>query len=67
MLLFHNHNLGGGATTVIKKAMIEVLLVEESTERTNKEIEKEICDELSENLHLIPWATKIEKMTVTSS
>jgi len=52
---------------VIKKAMIEVLLVEESTERTNKEIEKEICDELSENLHLIPWATKIEKMTVTSS
>jgi len=35
--------------------------VEESAERTNKEIEKEIRDELSENLHAIRWAAKIEK------
>ena len=51
----------------MKKAVIEVLLVEESAKRNNKEIEKEICDELSENLHIIPWAAKIERMTVTSS
>jgi len=47
--------------------VIEVLLVEESTERTNKDIEKEICDELSENLHVIPWAAKIEKTKVTEN
>jgi hypothetical protein len=52
---------------MVKKAVIEVLLVEESAERTNKEIEKEMMDELSENLHAIPWAARIEKTTVTSS
>jgi hypothetical protein len=50
---------------MIKKAIIEVSLVEESAQRTNKDIEKEICEELSENLHLIPWAAKIEKTTIT--
>ncbi|MCL6577755.1 MAG: hypothetical protein K6T73_00005 [Candidatus Bathyarchaeota archaeon] len=47
-----------------KKALIEILLVEESAEKANKEIEKEIRDELSENTHVIPWAAKIEKMQV---
>jgi len=50
---------------MVKKAVIEVLLVEESTERTNEDIKREICDELSENLHAIPWAVKIEKLAVT--
>lgn len=57
----------GGATLLVKKAMIEVLLVEESDEKTNREIEKEILEELTENMHAIPWAAKIEKTTVRSS
>lgn len=52
---------------MVKKAMIEVLLVEESDEKTNREIEKEILEELTENMHTIPWAAKIEKTTVRSS
>jgi len=50
-----------------KKAVIEVSLVRESDERVNKEIEREIFEELSENLQAIPWAAKTEKVTVTSS
>jgi len=49
---------------IMKKAIIEVALVEESSEKTNKEIKKEISKELSRNLHVIPWATKIVKITV---
>jgi hypothetical protein len=52
---------------MVKKATIEVILVEESSGKTNKEIEKEISLELSENLHAIPWAAKIEKMTITEN
>jgi hypothetical protein len=52
---------------MVKKAVIEVLLVEESAEKMNEEIEKEIFEELSKNLQVIPWAAKIEKVTVTSS
>jgi hypothetical protein len=52
---------------MIKKAIIEVVLVEESSEKTNKEIEREISAELSENLHAIPWAAKLEKANVTES
>ncbi len=51
---------------MVKKAVIEIVLVEESMERENEEIKKEILEELSENLHSIPWAEKIEKMTVRS-
>jgi hypothetical protein len=50
---------------IIKKAVIEVVLVEESVERTNREIEEEIFEELSKNLHVIPWAAEIKKVTVT--
>jgi len=67
MILLHHRGLGGGLINMVKKAVIEVLLVEESAEENSKQIEKEICDELSENLHLIPWAAKIEKMTITES
>jgi hypothetical protein len=52
---------------MVKKAVIEVLLVEESAERMNEEVEREIFEELSKNLHVIPWAAKSEKVTVTSS
>jgi len=49
---------------MVKKCVIEVLLVEESAERMNKEIKDEITQELSRNLHAIPWAAKLEKVTV---
>lgn len=49
---------------MVKKAVIEISLIEESVKIANKEIEKEICEELSENMHAIPWAAKIEKMTI---
>jgi hypothetical protein len=49
---------------MVKKAIIEITLVEESVEKTNKEIGREISKELSENLHVIPWAAEIEKMTI---
>lgn len=57
----------GGVAILAKKALIEVTLVEESTDRTNNEIEKEILEELSENVYAIPWAAKIEKTTVKNS
>jgi|YelNatPaOPRAMG01_1025707.scaffolds.fasta_scaffold44285_4 hypothetical protein len=64
MLLLLNAKYNGGGKAMTKKALIEILLVEESAEKANKEIEKEIRDELSENTHVIPWAAKIEKMQV---
>jgi hypothetical protein len=49
---------------MVKKAVIEVLLGDESVQATNKEIESEIHEQLSQNLHVIPWAAKLEKVTV---
>lgn len=48
-----------------KKAIIAVSLVEESVEKSNEEIEKEIFEELSKGLPKIPWCKKVEKVTVT--
>jgi hypothetical protein len=52
---------------MVKRAIIEIVLVDESIEKTNKEIGKEISEELSENLHVIPWAAKIEQTTIKES
>lgn len=49
----------------VKKAVIVVRLVEESLERENSEIEKEIIQELMDDLSVIPWFESIEKVTVT--
>jgi hypothetical protein len=49
---------------MIKKVVIEILLVEECAEKSDKEIEKDIVEEFSRNLHLIPWAAKIQKVAV---
>ncbi len=66
MLLLLDAMQSGGGTIMTKRALIEVLLVKESIEKTNTEIEREICDELSENTHVIPWAAKIGRMKVIS-
>jgi len=52
---------------MVKKAILLVRLVEESVERTNEEIEREIFEELSEGLPKIPWFGKVEKVTVSES
>jgi len=48
-----------------KKAVITILLVKESEEKSNKEIEEEILKEL-ECLR-IPWMDNVEKVTVLDS
>lgn len=50
-----------------KKALIVVSLVEESTEKANEEIEKEIIEELSKGPLRIPWCDKVEKVEVTEA
>ena len=47
-----------------KKAVIVVRLVDESTERTNEELEKEIWLELSTSEPKIPWFKSVEKVTI---
>ena len=48
----------------MKKAIIEVQLIKEATETSNEELEKEILQELSDELPKIPWQGKIKKVTV---
>lgn len=48
----------------MKKAIIEVQLIKEAAETSNEKLEREIMEELSEELPKIPWQGKIEKVTV---
>lgn len=48
-----------------KKATIVISLVEESEEKSNQELEKEIYEALSEMPIKIPWMKKVEKVKVT--
>jgi len=50
-----------------KKATSIISLVEESAEKSNREIEKEIMAELIAIPPRIPWLKKIEKVTVTET
>jgi len=50
-----------------KKAVIVVSLVEESIEKPNREIEKEIMTELSRQPARIPWLKKVERVTVAEA
>jgi len=47
-----------------KKVVIVINLVEESIEKANEEIEKEILQELTEDMPIIPWLESVEKVTV---
>ncbi len=47
-----------------KKVIIVISLVEESVEKTNEEIEKEILQELADDMPIIPWLESVEKVTV---
>lgn len=50
-----------------KKAVIVISLVEESAEKSNEEIEKEIMEELSKHPPMIPWLKRVENATVTEA
>ena len=50
---------------MVKKAVIVISLVEESTKVENEKIEEEILNELSEEPTKIPWLKEVEKVTVT--
>jgi hypothetical protein len=50
-----------------KKAVIVISLVEESAEKSNRDIEKEIMMELTTEPSRIPWLKKVEKVTVTEA
>ncbi len=50
-----------------KKAIIEISLVEESSEKTNNEIANEIFEFLSEGSSIIPWYKRVEKVFVTET
>jgi len=47
-----------------KKVILVIELVEESAEKTNEEIEKEITQAFSEDVPVIPWLRGVEKVTV---
>jgi hypothetical protein len=48
-----------------KKALIVIRLVEESLEKDNAEIEKEIVQALRNEFPAIPWFEEVERVTVT--
>lgn len=50
---------------MVKKAVIVISLVEESTKVENGKIEKDILNELSEEPTRIPWLKEVEKVTVS--
>jgi len=50
-----------------KRAVIVISLVDESVEKSNKEIENEIFDELSNSPPQIPWFKNVEEVKVTEA
>ncbi len=48
----------------VKKVIIIINLVEESIEKPNDEIEKEILHELTDDMPIIPWLESVEKVSV---
>jgi hypothetical protein len=50
---------------MVRKAIIVITLVEESEEKPEEEIKKDIVEELSKEPARIPWLKKVEKVTIT--
>jgi hypothetical protein len=49
---------------IVKKAIIVISLVEESADKRNEELEKDILEELSEEYAPIPWLKSVKKVTI---
>ena len=52
---------------MVKKAIIEIFLVDECLGRKNNEIANEIFSEISEDRSLIPWCKQVDKVVVVDS
>lgn len=52
---------------MVKKTIIEILLIPESLGKRSTEIEDEILKELCEIFLMIPWACKIAKIRVVET
>jgi len=52
---------------VQRKAVIEILLVQESLTRSAREIEEDILKEFTEGYLTIPWSERIEKIKVVEA
>jgi hypothetical protein len=49
---------------MVKRVIIEISLVEESSGKTSDEIASEIFDEISEGRKIIPWCKQVGKVAV---
>ena len=49
---------------LVKKAIIELVLIPEANEKSTKEIEREILAELCEDFLRIPWSYEIGRVKV---
>jgi hypothetical protein len=49
---------------MVRKAIIVITLVEESTEKPEEEIKKDIAEELSKEPARIPWLKNVEKVAI---
>ena len=49
---------------MVKKAIIEISLVDECSDRKNIEIANEIFGEISEDKSSIPWCKQVNKVVV---
>lgn len=52
---------------MVKKVIIEILLVPESIDKRTDEIEGEILKEFREGFTTIPWSYEIEKIRVVDT
>jgi hypothetical protein len=52
---------------MVRKVIIELSLVEESSEKTSDEIVSEIFSEISEGRTVIPWCKQVHKVAVTKA
>jgi len=52
---------------MVKKVIIEILLVPQSLDKSSDEIEDEILKEFREGFLMIPWGYKIEKIKVVET
>jgi len=52
---------------MVKKAVIEISLVDECSEKTNNDIAGEIFNDLTKGRIIIPWCKQVEKVVVLDS
>jgi len=59
-----NHKSYIEVRKMVKKAIIEILLVPESLDKSCEEIEEEILKEFQEGFLIIPYCDRVEKIKI---